>query len=225
MMDEGARLWLAKTVRKHYWRVSSFYDPDDLIQEGYEVYFYVRRRYPAATEPRHIMALFKRVFMCRITDLANKRTRSVPEVHAEDLRSPTSEVATIFDLIPAEADISAALVNFIGAPQYVLDALALFATPEGRARLRSKERHMPRCGRRAVRRETLNDRLLSLLGLDPEVDVVGPLRALLEGGPEKKIVVSTHALQREVVVERVVGGERRVRTQRLPARCAASAGW
>ena len=36
--DAGVRGWIVKTAYKHYWRVSSYYEFDDLVQDGYLCY-------------------------------------------------------------------------------------------------------------------------------------------------------------------------------------------
>lgn len=69
-MDDGAKGWLYKTARKNYWRVAQFYEFDDLVQDGFYWYYFVRQRYPQATERKHIMALFQRCFTNHIHDLA-----------------------------------------------------------------------------------------------------------------------------------------------------------
>lgn len=183
-MDEGARGWLAKTARKNYWRVSRWYDLDDLIQLGYECYYEVLHRYPDATAPQHRMALFKRVFLTRITDLANQRTRAVGEVCLSDMFADTARASsalqadTFLDSVAAEPEMSLAGLALESAPQYVKDALALFTTEVGRRRLRAGCRKTLVGGR--VRRETFNEQLCRLTGYDPaETDIVGTIRARL----------------------------------------------
>jgi len=179
LMDDGARGWLAKAARKNYWRVSRWYDLDDVIQEGYAAYYDTIRRYPDATDPPHRMALFKRVFMSRLHDLANKRTRSVNEVTVSDLcHGSVASAEVLFETVALDNDISAAAGMLATAPQYVRDAIALFATEDGLRRLRSAYRKVRR-GKYLVR-ETLNERLCRLTGNDPrQVDIVQELRACL----------------------------------------------
>lgn len=179
-MDGGARGWLLRTARKNYWRVSSWYDLDDLIQEGYAAYYDTIRRYPDATDPPHRMALFKRVFMSRLTDMANQRTRRVPEVLFSEMTSVTDDGSetSFLDTLAAETDLSVLLGRLSGAPQCVRDALALFAGEEGLRRLRSAYRRV-RSGER-TRRETFNERLCRLTGYDSEeTNIIEALRAYL----------------------------------------------
>jgi len=181
-MDEGARRWLFKTVRKNYWRVCRWYDVSDLIQEGYAAYYEVaHKRYPHAVDPPHRMRLFQLVFMSRLHDLANKRTRLAAEVCEADLARPdAAQVETVLTMIADEPTLLEAVPALASAPQYVRDALALFGTPEGLRAVRAAYRKR-REGRHLVR-ETLNERLCRLTGRDPrEVDIVGGIRACLEG--------------------------------------------
>lgn len=181
-MDDGARGWLVKAASKHYWRVSRWIDFDDLIQEGHWVWASMLQRYPTATDAPHRMALFKRMFLSRITDLANKRTRSPDEICISDMFSGEGDVSPVradvfLESIAAPADLRLALPSLLNAPQYVQDALALFTTAQGLRRLRSRPRRV--VGVR--RRESLNETLCRLTGCDPQqVDIVGALRACLE---------------------------------------------
>ena len=183
-MDDGARGWLLRTVTKSYWRVSRWYDLDDLIQEGYSCYYETLSRYPLAADPPHRMALFKLVFMSRLTDLANKRTKSVSEICESDLTAASladgHRADAFLETIAADTDLALAASSLTSAPQYVKDALALFTTEEGLARLRSAYRRVRRG--KHLTRETLNERLCRLTGHDPrQVDIVGGLRACLTG--------------------------------------------
>lgn len=172
-MDAGARLWLAKMVRKSYWRVSKWYDLDDLMQEGYFAYYYVVRHYPEVTHPPHRMALFKLTFNSVICNLANQRSRRVDEVCEAEIVG--AEGATILDSAAADPDIAEAVAELATAPKYVRDAVELLAA--GDRRLRHKIR---RSGRGRRRRETLNERLCRLTGYDPnKTDIVGGIKACL----------------------------------------------
>lgn len=81
-LDEGMKRWIYRTARRHYWRVASWYDLDDLIQEGFLAYQkcqvkyarLARKRNPRPEDRRNFMALVMRAFENRIHDLASKRT-------------------------------------------------------------------------------------------------------------------------------------------------------
>lgn len=173
-MDAGARIWLARAIKKNYWRVSGWYDLDDLMQEGYFAYYYVVRHYPQVTHSPHRMALFKLTFNSVICNLANQRTRRVEEVCESEL-GPADEGGSFFDGAAADPDIAEAVAELAAAPQYVRDAVALLSS--GDRRLRHKPR---RSGPGRRRRETLNELLCRLTGYDPQMtDIVGGIRACL----------------------------------------------
>lgn len=178
-MDEGARRWLASAVRRNYWRVSRWYDLDDLMQEGYEVYYYVVKHYPKAVTPQHRMSLFKLAFISRICDHANKRTQRIDDI-CESSMIISDEFSTGFmETVAADPEIAEAVAALATAPKYVKDALALYESENGLRQLRYKYRKV---GRGCRKRETLNERLCRLTGYDPaETDIVGGIRACLGG--------------------------------------------
>ena len=216
-MDEGARRWLFKTARKNFWRVARWYDLDDLVHEGYAVYYEVRKRYPSAIDPPHQMALFKRIFMTRLCDMAKKRTLSADEVLADDLvlrRIGEQQTESLFDSIAAGPNLEDVKVELAHAPRCVQEAVGLFC--DGDPRLSSRYRKIP-VGR-FLQRETLNDRLCRLIDHELEgVDLVGMLRRFL--GAEPGLVVAYHSAK-AVIVERKTRTGRRVSTEIVGGRVA-----
>lgn len=81
-LDDGLKKWIVVTARRNYWRVSAWYDLDDLIQDGYLCYQkcvvkyarLIRKRRPSKDDRRNFMALVKRAYENHIHDLASKRT-------------------------------------------------------------------------------------------------------------------------------------------------------
>src|SRR5262249_22978151 len=67
--------WVFKYAKKNFWRVESYYELDDLVQDGFMIYCAVREHYSDITDKPHLMALFKRAFSNHIHDLSTKRTR------------------------------------------------------------------------------------------------------------------------------------------------------
>ena len=185
-MDEGARRWLANAVRKHHWRVSRWYDLDDLIQEGYFAYYYTVRHYPKVTHPPHRMALFKLVFNSVICNLANQRTRRIDDICESSMVSGDEFLTPFLETVAADPDIAEAAAMLATAPKYVRDAVALFESKDGLKQLRQKYRKKVGQDKRgrfvAQGRETLNERLCRLTGYDPaQTDIVGGIRACLSG--------------------------------------------
>lgn len=82
-MDEVARRWMYKHAKQQFWRVSAWYDYEDLIQDGYFWYYSRVKKYPHVTEPRHMMALFQIRYRQHIHELSNRKTKASAEVHIE----------------------------------------------------------------------------------------------------------------------------------------------
>ena len=78
--DKGVRGWLKRIAVSNYWRVSGFYELDDLVSDGYLCYYEVRLRYPNATARQHIMRLFQVTYLNHIHDLAKKRTLTLSKL-------------------------------------------------------------------------------------------------------------------------------------------------
>lgn len=165
-MDAGFRGWIYNTARKNYWRVAASCELDDLIQEGYWIYYHVVRRYPHVRDRAHLMRLVQISYVTRIHDLARRDKR--PEVAFDDLPP--------------------VVVNSMGygpqtlmgdAPPFVRLALYALMTADGRT-LRAEPRERIR-----GRRETFNERLCRMTGLDPKiVDLPAEIKKFLRGQDE-----------------------------------------
>jgi hypothetical protein len=167
-MDEGARKWMFGTVRSQLWRVAHWMSFEDLAQDGLVCWYRVIRRYPRVPRgsSKHRMALFKIVFMNHIHDLSKRRTR-LPEVSFEDLPPSIADAINY----PASQDLYGA------APPLVKLGLTVLAAPAHARSLRSSYRF-----RADMTRETFNERLCRLAGLDPRViDLADEIRVYLEG--------------------------------------------
>ncbi len=156
-MDEGARRWMLKTAHTNYWRMCSWYDIDDLIQDGYMCYWRIRRRYPQATDKPHIMQLFMRTFTNYIHDLAKTRRCVDAELWFADSLGNCEQMTA-----PAHA------------PRHVGKLVDALISPDNSHRIRSK------CRRKANSRETLNEKWCRLIGADPSrIDLVDELKYYL----------------------------------------------
>jgi len=158
-MDHGARRWLVRTAYANLWRVAPWIGIDDLLQEGAECYYYVRARYPTAVDPPHIMRLFQLTFMSRLSDIA-RRSRRQPDFAAGDI------ISTLLELHPSEPEQLSLGPLIADAPQEIKSVLQLFTREETLSELRAAYALNP------GHRETLNERLCTLAGLDPDTDVV-----------------------------------------------------
>ena len=162
LMDKSERGYLYKYARKNYWRVASWMDFDDFIQTGCLAYYETRKRYPDAIDPKHIMALYKLVLRTHIENIVRVKSRQPDMVEApgriENLVS-VSDTIVLSDLLRK-------------APSPIKEALLLFTDENKRAQLAKPY------SRSKGQRETLNQRICSLLGLDHKcTDVVGEMRA------------------------------------------------
>lgn len=178
-IDQGASNWIIKTARKNHWRVQSWMDISDLIQDGYLCWYMVVERYQDRVENLdHMMKLFMRVYTNHLHDLASRRSRLSEQCFVDFLRPDQTDSFLIERLMPAGEESDAELRLMLDkAPPNVKATLDLFSTEDGRRKLQSKPRRQPN----GVR-ETLNDRLCRLIGIDPTgVDLVGQVRDFLAG--------------------------------------------
>lgn len=154
--DKGAEIWLINTAKKNFWRVATWYDLKDLINDGYLCYYTVIERYPHATEPEHIMSLFKRTYINHITDLANRSSRQVDCIEACLNFTEESQINAFIESYAC--DFSSLLQTILEAPQVVAEAIkAYIADPDIFAPLESYADRT---------RETNNARLCKRTGRD-----------------------------------------------------------
>ena len=134
-MDEGLERWIYTTANRNFWRVSSWYTREDLVQDGFMCYLKCLKRYerlkrnrkPKKDHRRNFMALVKRTFENHIHTLASRRTdtpeRAISQIHHVN---ETSE-AWLNRWAPAEAAIADLTVILHGAPQELKDLLVLLS--------------------------------------------------------------------------------------------------
>jgi hypothetical protein len=155
-MDNGARNWMFKYCRKHHWRVASWIEFDDLVQEGYAAYYETLKRYPTAKEPKHIMSLFALVFRSKIEMMVRAKRKQVDDADSDTIETYDGDAVQVLDSMDFVSLITK-------APQAIKDALLLFTTEAGRQELAK-----PYEVRGNGSRETTNDRFCKLLGKDPD---------------------------------------------------------
>jgi hypothetical protein len=165
-MDRGARGWMVNTARRSYWRVSSWYEFDDLLQDGLMCWVHINRKYPAVKDRAHMMRLFQMTFLNQITFIAKRQQSSKLEVPVDS-----------FEFIPSVAlrpiDVEVAQLIKDGPPclQRLLETMN---TDNGRRRLRALRRFIN------GRMESKNECLCRILSLDPkQVNVVEVIKKYL----------------------------------------------
>lgn len=180
-MDDGAKGWLFRTARKNFWRVADWYDIDDLIQDGYMCYYRVLDRYQDVHDKPHVMRLFQVTYINHIHDLSKKKTKQldVPlsatlHLHAH-LNSHDRDYSHEYDKVCADAGMievppSCPVSGILGK------LLAALNSEDEIIKLQSPFRV-----RLDGTRETLNDRLCALIGIDPDnAHLASMLRSYLE---------------------------------------------
>lgn len=138
------------TSRKNLWRVPNWYTLEDLIQEGYICYSNCNVKYGRELKLKHFMALVKVSFINHIHDLANLKTRNSFEIVVD----PDS--AAFFRVEQEEATFFTLLMQLPKELQELIhvllnDALEIPMQCSGRSK------------------ETTNDYLCRLIGIDPEL--------------------------------------------------------
>jgi DNA-directed RNA polymerase specialized sigma24 family protein len=167
-MDMGARRWLYREAHLSRWRVAKWMDVHDLIQDGYMCWYRVIRRYERVPRgsSKHRMSLFKRTFQNHVHDLSKQKSR-LPEVHIDDLPPDIADHLQFHDVQAV----------YGGAPPLVKLGLTVLMAPQHARSLRSQYRF-----RADMTRETFNERLCRLAGLDPRtIDLAGEIREYLAG--------------------------------------------
>lgn len=159
-MDKGVQGWIYRQAKKHYWRVSSWYDFDDLVQDGFLCYYRIHARYAAnvpgerrigtAKEKRHIMSLFQSSYINHIHDLARSKQRQLdlPTFDGE-LRSSAPDAGSETERLISEA------------PPLVARVIRALMHDDTGALLK------PFPHKSDGTRETVNERLCALVGLNP----------------------------------------------------------
>jgi hypothetical protein len=164
-MDAGAYNWLVKTARKNYWRVASWYDLSDLIQDGVMCYYVVRQRYPTASARKHIMRLFQVTYINHVHALSNKKRQACAEVAMDD---PAIEIERFAD---EDADLD----------MYLAEAPAEVSTVIRALMAKSEELRAPY--RRSGKRATTNQRFCRIVGANANTrDLHALVRTYLRSG-------------------------------------------
>jgi hypothetical protein len=177
-LDEGLKRWIINKARKEHWRISSWYDLADLIQDGYLCYAKCRRRYtflttknhPGPDDKRRFMALLKAAFTNHIHTLSNKRCPELSEawlVHSDGAPMTLEECAPVEE---AGAELAAQVAAL---PEHLLALIAhLSSLDDG---MYKRERHS---GRHKLR-ETTEENVRRMLGLPESSGIFAELTAHL----------------------------------------------
>jgi len=181
-LDKGMRGWIVNHAKRNYWRVASWYDIEDLIQDGFVCYCKCLERYGHLLEQRHFMALVKITFINHIHDLSSQSSKN-PSVHtapiSDVMRADCENVNEALDELAAPVPEEATFRVLLG--QLPRELKELVNTLLNDVQLPEFER---------LPRETTNEWLCRLAGLPSKrVDVETELKrhfGLLESSPIAK---------------------------------------
>jgi hypothetical protein len=143
LIDHSAERWLSQYAMRNLWRVSDWYELDDLIQEGLLYWHWVATYYQDTVHDRpHMMRLFQATYRNRIHALALERTRRltnwrgsmVREDHTLDQEQWEYQQFSDHGEQAAGIELAGLLAH---APEPVRCLLAFLARNDGPARLRS----------------------------------------------------------------------------------------
>lgn len=131
-LDDGMIGYIEKFARKNYWRVASWIDLDDLVQDGFMCFAKCRHRYvdvlkslpEQPTIPDHrrmMMGAVMTAFTRHVHGLASDRTERADERCFADVARPDSDAyVDVADNTPAEPGIESCVL-LVGAPREVAD--------------------------------------------------------------------------------------------------------
>jgi len=182
--DAGMRKFIVCFARENFWRVRGVYDEiDDLVQDGYYIFFkcYARYRqitikgFPSASDRRHFAALVEVAFTNHIHNLAKKRTLecaifAFPDLYVrgdnpdfDRFTAPVPESCTMSALITQAPPELAALFKLLASDVIKITPMLRKRVNEGRVRL---QRAGPQGWKQILKWETPNEYWCRLLGYD-----------------------------------------------------------
>lgn len=169
-LDKGLHGWIINHAKKNFWRVASWYDFDDLVQDGFLCYCLCNARYRHVKEQRHFMSLVKISFIRHIHNLSNQRTRAVDEPLMLGPDQAEDYWGALEAMLPTEPE-EATFVTLLNQLPEKFQKLIQILQNEGKdLPILSREDARDHKGRFRVRhRETTNDYHCRLAGVDPQV--------------------------------------------------------
>lgn len=171
--DEGLLKWITRYSFQNYWKVAAWMGIEDLIQDGHYWIAYCRDRYRPKTI-EHLTSLTMRCFSNHIIDLANKKTALA------ETRTPEEWVPNFANYDLDESDIQTLAVLIAQAPREITAVLKLLLTEKGLEGLRGEHQIKNQVKPGQLRqRETTNEKVCRLAGLDSSIDIEGMFRRYL----------------------------------------------
>lgn len=186
-LDKGMKGFIVNVARKEFWKVASYYEFQDLVQDGYLCYSKCKQRLharlqvenPTKEQRREVQAFVARAFFNHISTLASKRMG----VHEQPVSSLLSEEANseteLWDKLLPSTPEEGTLRTLLASAPAEIKQLAMLLASDGLSLLGFERK---RKGRRLLR-ETTNEYYCRLVGRNPETDdLVGRVRAYFRPG-------------------------------------------
>lgn len=131
-LDEGIRGYIINECRKQFWKVASWYEFEDLVQDAYLVYTKCLRRFRTKTDGRELpleelrsvmMGYFQRAFFNHMTDLQQHPRSRLKEMAFGDFSLEQEEA--LVSTMESDCDLSDAdMVSLLArAPAEIADML------------------------------------------------------------------------------------------------------
>lgn len=160
----GALLgWTKNYIKRNKWRVMGYLEFEDLLQEAHLRFFLCVKKYPDVENPQHFFSLYRTAFINRFKELSAVKGDEIPE----DPQTFPFEVRA-----GRAAHLGDLAHRLHKAPKEVKSVLLAMTADDNknvRARKLQKFKHdglsLKEGGLR--NRETTNEYLCSLVGLDP----------------------------------------------------------
>lgn len=153
--------WIVNTAKRNHWRVSLWYDMEDLIHDGIVCFCRCRDKYDDVANQAHFMALVKTTYTRHIHNLSLVRSR-LEEIHIADLVDEDVDTHKSFDKFVYEREEATFLVMVSRLPEEIKD---LFVT------LVNDARNIKYLTRSDKTRETTNEWLVRIGNLPEGMDI------------------------------------------------------
>lgn len=177
--DDRFQGWAMKFIAKNKWRCDPIDDFEDLMQDAYLIFRYVRTSYPLVTEPKHLMSLFKVAMVNEFNDKSKARSkRSAAEISFETL---VGEDLTLVETIGENNNEGYLRLLLNELPVEVRLALDAFHDDEKLAKLRQPkvQSKLAKLAGLPVKQLSFNEMLCRIINLPKTIDLVGLIRSAL----------------------------------------------
>lgn len=180
-LDAHVRGWIVKTVHKNFWKVRSWYDFEDLVQDGYLCFAKARAKFKfPMDEPTHdnrkeFMAFFQMAFINHIIDLQKDPRCRLQELAVAALSDDQAQAVESWAEKATDLGNASLSLMLSKAPAEIMEILKLILIdgvangPYLKSKLRKQGGDSPRIvkGRKKLRETTAEhyDRCLGRTGV------------------------------------------------------------